>query len=89
MNEGPYGTSGAKTSEPSWSQTGQITNDQGITWAFQGNLSLTPVACTSSWEGAATYSISLSASRGAAELVETDNSAGGAKIFMTGEAVKR
>ena len=90
MNEGPYGTSGAKASEPTWAQTGQITNDQGITWAFLGNSPLTPVACTSTWESAETYSTSLSASHGALEMDETDNSGGpGAKIFMTGEAVKR
>ncbi len=87
INEGLEGTSG--TSEPSWAQTGQITNDGGVTWAFMGNSPLTPIACTSSWEGAETYSTSLSLSHGAVEMVETDNSGGGAKIFKGGEAVKR
>ncbi len=76
--------------EPSWAQTGQITNDGGVTWAFKGNSPLTPIACTSTWEPTTeTYSTSLSLSHGALEMVETDNAGGGAKIFMTGEAVKR
>jgi len=87
IDEGPVGKSG--TAEPSWAQTGQITNDGGVTWAFEGNSPLTPIACTSTWEGVQTYSTSLSTTHGALEMVETDNSAGGAKIFMTGEALKR
>ena len=31
--------------EPSWNQAGQLTNDQGITWALLGNSSLTPIKC--------------------------------------------
>jgi len=89
IDEGPVGKSGAIANEPSWAQTGQITNDGGVTWAFEGNSPLTPIACTSTWEGVQTYSTSLSTTHGALEMVETDNSAGGAKIFMTGEALKR
>jgi len=89
LDEGPVGKSGTTANEPSWSQTGQITNDAGITWAFEGNSPLTPVACTSAWEGTQSYSTSLSVTRAALEMVETDNAAGGAKIFNAGEAVKR
>jgi len=88
INEGQMGISGS-TEPTTWNQVGQLTNDGGITWAFVGNSSLTPVACNPAWEGAENYSISLSLTHGKLEMVETDNSAGGAKIFMTGEAVKR
>ena len=86
--EGPVGYSGG--TEPTWSQVGQATNDGGITWVSVGTAPLTPIACTAEPTEAETYSISLSATHGAAEMVETGNSTGpGAKIFMTGEAVKR
>jgi len=84
------GAGAGSCAEPSWAQTGQITNDGGVTWAFEGNSPLTPIACTSTWEPSPeTYATSLSLSHGALEMDETDNTSGGAKIFMTGEAVKR
>lgn len=47
------------------------------------------VTCDSSWEGAETYSIVLSAGNTTIDMVETDNSGGGAKIFLTGQAKKQ
>jgi len=47
------------------------------------------VTCDLSWEGAETYSIVLSAGNTTIDMVETDNSGGGAKIFLTGQAKKQ
>jgi len=44
---------------------------------------------TGTEEGTQTYSISISTTNGRVELSETDNTGGGAKIFMVGEAIKQ
>jgi len=48
-----------------------------------------PPAFAGNEENPETYSISISTSNGRVELAETDNTGGGAKIFMVGEAVKQ
>ncbi len=48
-----------------------------------------PITCDSNWEGAETYSIVLSAGNTTIDMVQTDNSGGGAKIFLTGQAKKQ
>ncbi|MFZ0888024.1 MAG: hypothetical protein WA005_06200 [Candidatus Binataceae bacterium] len=92
-DEGPAGKSGS-TEPSSWGQGVRVTTfDAGIKWLNVGWAPLTPVACYSGsapiWSAAASYSFGLSLTYGRVELGETDNSGGGAKIFMTGEAARR
>ncbi len=59
------------------------------TWVCTDTTTGSPATCTGTEEGPETYSISVSSTNGRVELAETDNSGGGAKIFMVGEALKQ
>ncbi len=59
------------------------------TWACTDETTGAPATCTGSEEGVQTYSVSVSTTNGRVELSETDNTGGGAKIFLVGEAVKQ
>ena len=48
-----------------------------------------PYPCTGIEVGPESYAISLSLTYDSLNMIETDNNAGGGKIFMTGQALKR
>jgi len=73
---------------PENSCTGE-TSDTLCTCASPFNTAACAAYTNHSEEFGETYSISISTTNGKVELSETDNTSGGAKIFMIGEATKQ
>lgn len=69
--------------------TGTLTVSSVTLTSCTDQTTSAPVTCDPSWEGAETYSIVLSAGNTTIDMVQTDNSGGGAKIFLTGQAKKQ
>jgi len=65
------------------------TSDTGCLCASPFNTSSCTPYTGSIEEGAESYSISVSTTNGRVELSETDNTSGGAKIFLVGEATRQ
>ena len=83
---------GTYTVNPDLTGTLTLTPAAEGTWICTDMTTSGVVTCTTTTypanEGTQTYSISISPTNGRVELTETDNNGGGAKIFLTGEAIK-
>ncbi len=85
-----YAWTGTYTLNGDLAGTLNITPVSANNWLCTGmNGGSSPGPCSGTEVGPESYAISLSVTQDSFNMVETDNSGGGGKIFMTGQALKR
>ena len=84
-----YQWTGTYSLNPDLAGTLNITPNPSSTWKCTNMTGPTPVACGAKEVGPESYAISLSFTYNTLNLIESDNIGGGARIFMTGQALKQ